>query len=133
MPNRWHQPIRMKRALSTREGHVGRLKMYRDSVSSMTFGISEVGGEKRMFMISLVKVALPKERKVEGSRRGKPFVYHLKVEDKQLPVCRPMFLNTFGLKCSTVKSWLADYSTIGTQNNQPHSSEEPCLSCGLHF
>ncbi|KAF6201081.1 hypothetical protein GE061_005528 [Apolygus lucorum] len=85
-------------------------------------------GEKRMFINSLVKVALPKERKVEGSRRGKTFIYHLKVGDKQLPVCRPMFLNTFGLKWSTVKRWLADYSTIGTQNNQPPSSEEPSNS-----
>lgn len=65
---------------------------------------------KKKYVRSLVDSVPPKRRRVkhkgEVSRKGDSKVYHLIIEEKRMPVCRSMFLSTFGIKEAMVRTWL---------------------------
>uniref|UniRef100_A0A146L9H4 Uncharacterized protein n=1 Tax=Lygus hesperus TaxID=30085 RepID=A0A146L9H4_LYGHE len=68
--------------------------------------------EKKRFLSSLVIQETPKRQsatpKNPKKKRVASYTYHLLVNMKLLPVCQTMFLNTFGLKNSTLRHWLED-------------------------
>ncbi|KAL3287825.1 hypothetical protein HHI36_002284 [Cryptolaemus montrouzieri] len=50
------------------------------------------------------------------SNRHVTYTYHLKVGIKFVRVCQTMFLNTFGIKNSTLRHWLKSYNDFGDDN-----------------
>lgn len=46
------------------------------------------------------------------------FYYHLKVGDNRVPVCKSMFTNSLALKWSTIKRWIASYSSLGAVSDE---------------
>lgn len=65
--------------------------------------------QRKAYISSLVKVIDPKERKSENaiSRRNFTLLYHLKINNKLVPVCKTMFLSTFCVGQRTVFSWIS--------------------------
>lgn len=82
--------------------------------------------EKKMFVCAMVEAKETQQKTTKGrpSRRGKTYVYHLKVGDNCIPVCKNMFLNTLDLKWSTIKRWIAGYSSLGVE---PEEEENEAL------
>lgn len=64
-------------------------------------------GLKEKYFINLIGIHATKEKisTTEISRRGTTLKYHLKVEDKLIPVCKKMFMSTLSLKERSVLSW----------------------------
>lgn len=64
--------------------------------------------EKQIYILSLIELVEPKQRTTKSltSRRSGTYFYYLKVGNSKFCVCRNMFLNTFGLKESTIRYWL---------------------------
>jgi len=71
--------------------------------------------EKKMFVCAMIEVKETQQKTTKGkpSRRGKTYIYHLKVGDNRVPVCKSMFTNSLALKWSTIKRWIANYSSLG--------------------
>lgn len=71
--------------------------------------------EKRLLISTLVLQYKPRNirnRKVGNrSRRNKSLRYHLKMDDKILPVCKTMFLTTYGVSQKMVYTALATFQT----------------------
>ncbi|CAH1963625.1 unnamed protein product [Acanthoscelides obtectus] len=63
--------------------------------------------ERKIYIQSLVEIENVKRRRGanENSRRNYSLKYYLKVENKELRVCKKMFLNTMSMKESTVLNW----------------------------
>ncbi|CAH2002220.1 unnamed protein product [Acanthoscelides obtectus] len=63
--------------------------------------------ERKIYIQSLVKIENLKRRRgaTENNRKNYSLKYYLKVENKELRVCKKMFLNTMSMKESTVLNW----------------------------
>lgn len=65
--------------------------------------------EKKIFVdstVSLVSINRPRNRKESDiSRRSQSVLYHLRVNDTNIRVCRVMFLNTLAIGRMTVLDW----------------------------
>lgn len=70
--------------------------------------------EKRLLISTLVLQFKPRNirnRKVDSrSRRNKSLRYHMKMDDKILPVCKTMFLSTYGISQKMVYTGPKDIS-----------------------
>ncbi|KAL4126132.1 hypothetical protein QTP88_010361 [Uroleucon formosanum] len=80
--------------------------------------------EKQIYILSLIELVEPKQRttKCLTSRRSGTYFYYLKVGNSKFCVCRNMFLNTFGLKESTIRYWLQKKSL--SENILPRNFRE---------
>ncbi|KAF6203542.1 hypothetical protein GE061_001874 [Apolygus lucorum] len=77
--------------------------------------------QRQMFVVTLVDMTNPKQpqkHEVKRVSRSFSYTYHLRVNDKRIPVCQKLFLNTFGLKFSMVGRWLQKYRAIGSADNE---------------
>lgn len=74
-----------------------------------------------MYICSLVEADDPKQKTElpKKTSRNVSYTYCLKIGLEKYPVCQTTFLNTFGLKNSTVRHWLSDYyGTTHKETNQ---------------
>lgn len=80
--------------------------------------------EKQIYILSLIELVEPKQRTTKSltSRRSGTYFYYLKVGNSKFCVCRNMFLNTFGLKESTIRYWLQKESL--SENILPRNVRE---------
>jgi len=68
----------------------------------------------------MIEVKETKQKTTKGnpSRRGKTYIYNLKVGDDRVPVCKSIFTNSLDLKWSTIKRWIASHSSLGTVSDE---------------
>jgi len=93
--------------------------------------------EKKMFVCAMIDVKEPQQKTTKGkqSRRGNTYRYNLKVGDNRVPVCKSMFTNSLDLKWSTIKRWIASYSSLGTVSDEEEAllfSEETSSNLEEH-
>ena len=71
--------------------------------------------EKQIYVLSFMEKLIPKQKTTDKitSRRNGTYLYYLKVGNDKLCVCRSMFLNTLGLKESTLRYWQENKSPVG--------------------
>lgn len=66
-------------------------------------------GEKKTLVnewVTTIPIVRPRNRNTEGTtKRTNTYVYHLKINDQSVKVCRKMFLNTLDLGRWTVQNW----------------------------
>ncbi|XP_072378606.1 uncharacterized protein [Diabrotica undecimpunctata] len=87
-------------------------------------------GEKKTLVnewVTTIETMRPRNRNTkEITKRANTFIYHLKVNNEKVKVCRTMFLNTLDLGRWTVKSWKKDFTmqppSILRRHNQPSKS-----------
>lgn len=91
-------------------------------------------GEKKTLInewVTSTKTVRPRNRNTkETTKRAKTLVYHLKVNDEQVKVCRKMFLNTLDLGRWTVQNWKQEFSmqppsTLRRPRQSSESVSEP--------
>ena len=77
---------------------------------------------KKMFICGLVDIVQKKSNQTthaEGgkSRRSLTYIYHLKIGDRKVQVCKKLFLSTFGIGEMSVRHWLNNFHHFSV----PHS------------
>lgn len=75
--------------------------------------------ERKVYIQTLVRVEPVKRRRGtnESSRRNSSFKYFLKADNKEIRVCKKMFLNTLVMKESTVLNWVRTIKIKDAEKN----------------